>query len=125
MAKEDLQVRKEERTRERWLVPFSSIHEREDGTLVIRLEIPGVSRSDLGIEVEDGELRVTGRRGEGRPQGEYLIRERREGSFHRAFTLDDTIDPEKVEATMQAGTLTLTLQRKEAVKPRRISVKGG
>jgi HSP20 family protein len=125
MAKQDLQVRKEEGARDRWLVPFSSIHEQEDGTLVLCLEMPGVSRSDLGIEVENGELRVTGRRGEVRPEGEYLIRERREGSFYRAFTLDDTIDPENVEAAMEAGVLTLTLQRKEAVKPRKITVKGG
>jgi HSP20 family protein len=125
MARQDVQVRQEQGTRERWLAPFSSIYELEDGAIVLCLEMPGVSRSDLGIEVENGELRVTGKREERKPEGDYLIRERRQGSFHRAFTLDDTIDPEKVQASMQAGVLTLTLQRKEAVKPRKITVSGG
>jgi HSP20 family protein len=125
MAKQELQVHKEEGRRERWLLPFSSIHENDDGTIVVRVEMPGVSKDGLEIEVEAGELRITGRRKEQQRGGEYLVRERREGSFYRAFTLDDTIDPDRTDASREAGALTVTLHRKEAVKPRRITVKQG
>jgi HSP20 family protein len=125
MTKQELQVRNEEGKRERWLAPFSSIHEAEDGKIVVRLEMPGISKDELGIEVENSELRITGKRPEREVQGEFLIRERRDGSFYRAFTLDDTIDPDKTEASMEAGVLTVTLHRKEAEKPRKITVQSG
>lgn len=125
MAKQELQVRREQGKQDRWVLPYSTIHEVEDGSILVRLEMPGVSKQDLGIEVEGGELRVTGGRKDQKPEGEYLIRERRPGSFYRAFTLDDTIDPAKIEAAMESGVLTVTLHRKEAVKPRKIAVKVG
>ena len=77
--------------------------------------------------VDDGDLvfATTFRRKDEKPQGEHLLRERREGSFSRTFTLDDTVDPGSIEAAMSAGVLTVTLRRKEAVKPRRIAVKAG
>jgi len=125
MARQELQKRAEQDSRERWILPYSRIQEAEDGAIVVMLEMPGVSRDDLGIEVENGELRITGRRKDEKPQGEHLLRERREGSFSRTFTLDDTVDPGSIEAAMSAGVLTVTLRRKEAVKPRRIAVKAG
>ena len=125
MARQELQKRAEQDNRERWILPYSRIQEAEDGAIVVILEMPGVSRDDLGIEVENGELRITGRRKDEKPQGEHLLRERREGSFSRTFTLDDTVDPGSIEAAMNAGVLTVTLHRKEAVKPRRIAVRAG
>ena len=127
MAKQEIQVpnEKEEARRERWLVPTSTIEEAGDGNIRLKLEMPGVSSDRLEIEVENRELRITGRRSAQPPEGEYLLRERREGSFHRAFTLDDTIDPDKIDAAMDAGVLTVTLRRKESEKPRKIAVKSG
>ena len=127
MAKQELQVQQENEgnRRERWLVPTSTIHEDEDGSIRLRLEMPGVSSDGLEIEMENRELRITGRRRTQAPEGEYLLRERRDGSFYRAFTVDDTIDPDKVEATIEAGVLTVTLHRKESEKPRKITVKTG
>jgi len=125
VAKQELQTRTEQEKRERWVLPYSRISEARDGSIVVSLEMPGVSKEDLGIEVENGELRVTGRRKEKRVEGEVLLRERREGSFSRTFTLDDTVDPDAIGASLAAGVLTVTLHRKEAVKPRRIAVKAG
>jgi len=127
MAKQELQVQKEKEDgrRERWLLPTSTIQETEDGKIRLRLEMPGVSSDRLEIEVENRELRITGRREAQPPEGDYLLRERRDGSFFRAFTLDDTIDPEKIEAAMEAGVLTVTLHRKESEKPRKIAVTSG
>jgi len=52
---------------------------------------------------------------------EPLLRPR--GSFRQVHTLDDTIDPAKIDAVLEAGVLNLTLHRKEAVKPRKINVR--
>jgi len=123
MAEKRLQVRKEQKEQERWLLPRASVREAEDGKIVLRIEMPGVPKEGLDIQVESNELRITGKNQEKRNEGEYLIRERRDGSYYRAYTLDDTIDPEKIEAKMESGVLTVTLQRKESEKPRSIAVK--
>jgi HSP20 family protein len=127
MATRELQTRRETNKdggqREHWQRPRSIVREAEDGDIVVQLEMPGVSKDRLEVTVENNELHITGRREESKPEGEYLLRERRDGSFRRAYTLDETIDPNRVEAAMEAGVLTLTLHRREAVKPRRIPVK--
>ena len=128
MAKTDVQVRRQqqpEEARDKWLMPPARISEASDQRILIHVEMPGVSKATLEIEVENNELRITGRRATRRSDVTYLVRECRDGSFYRAFTLDDTIDPEKIEASMSAGILTLTLHRREAAKPRKIDVKVG
>jgi HSP20 family protein len=105
------------------LRPRSSVTEMPDGNIVLRLEMPGVSRENLSIGLEPSELSIVGRRPEARGEGEFLVRERPRGSFRQAYTLDDTIDPAKIDAVLEGGILTLTLHRKEAVKPRRITVR--
>jgi len=105
------------------LRPRSSVLEQPDGNLVLRLEMPGVARENLEIDVDSGELSITGRRALPRSAGTYLVRERPQGSFRQVYTLDDTIDPAKIDAVLETGILTLTLHRKEAVKPRKIAVR--
>ena len=80
-----------------------------------------MAKQELQVQKE----KEDGRREAQPPEGDYLLRERRDGSFFRAFTLDDTIDPEKIEAAMDAGVLTVTLHRKESEKPRKIAVTSG
>jgi HSP20 family protein len=89
------------------------------------LDMPGVTREGLDIQVEDNELTVTGRRAAQRVEGTYLVKERLDGNFEAAYTVDDTVDPQKIEASLDNGVLTVTLHIKEAVKPRRIPVKSG
>jgi HSP20 family protein len=105
------------------LRPRSSVLEQADGNIVLKLEMPGVSRENLDIDVDSGELAITGRRPEQQSAGTFLVRERPRGSFRQVYTLDDTIDPAKIDAVLEAGILTLTLHRKEAVKPRKITVR--
>jgi HSP20 family protein len=105
------------------LRPRSSVAEMPDGNIVLRLEMPGVSREDLDIGLEPSELSITGRRPGASSDGDFLVRERPRGSFRQVYTLDDTIDPAKIDAVLEGGILTLTLHRKEAIKPRKISVR--
>jgi len=105
------------------LRPRSSVAELPDGNIVLTLEMPGVSRQNLEIDVDSGELAITGCRPEPQSAGTFLVRERPRGSFRQVYTLDDTIDPAKIDAVLEGGLLTLTLHRKEAVKPRKIAVR--
>jgi HSP20 family protein len=89
------------------------------------LDMPGVTRENVDIQVEDNELTVVGRRSDRKIEGAWLVKERVDGDYRANYVVDDTIDPQKIEATMQNGVLTVTLHVKEAVKPRRITVKAG
>lgn len=106
----------------RFLVPASRVLE-DSGKVQVKLEMPGVARSDLEIRVEGQELAVVGKRQDLATQGTWLLRERRRGDFRKTFSVDSGIDLEKIEAELTGGILTLTLPMKEAAKPRRIDIK--
>ncbi len=95
----------------------------EDGKVILELEMPGVKKDDLEIRIENNELEIIGKRPVSETKGEYLVKERREGDFYRVFTLDNTIDQEKIEAELANGVLTLQLALKESEKPKLIKVK--
>jgi len=104
------------------LVPACSIRE-EDGSIIIRLEMPGVPKESLKISMEANELAILGSTRKVDPEGAYLVRERRTGDYRKVFTIDDSIDREKVDATLSNGIATITLRVKEAVKPRLIEIR--
>ncbi len=95
----------------------------EDGKVVLELEMPGVKRDDFEIKIENNELEIIGKRPAIETKGEYLVKERRDGDFYRVFTLDNTIDQDKIEAELSNGILTLQLSLKESEKPKLIKVK--
>jgi HSP20 family protein len=108
--------------RRRSLVPASQVIEN-DGKVVVRIEMPGVAKSDLEIRAEGQELSVSGRRQEAATDGTWLLRERLRGDFQKTFSVDGSIDLDKIEAELANGVLTLTLPMKEAAKPRTIDIK--
>jgi HSP20 family protein len=108
--------------RTRYIQPRYAVHEAENGQLNVRVEMPGVSKEDLDIRVENNEMRVLGRREPERDE-HYLLRERPHGDFLQTFTLDETVDQSKVEATLEKGILKIRLDLKEQVKPRSIKIK--
>lgn len=95
----------------------------EKGEVTVTLDMPGVKKENLSISIENSELRVTGKRDGEDTSGTYLVRERRYGDFSNSFTLDDTIDQNNVEASLENGLLTIKLHLKEEVKPKRIEIK--
>lgn len=112
----------EQGTSERVVRPLGNICE-ENGQVVLRLEMPGVSKDDVDIRIEENHLTVRGPRQGADTQGSYLVRERSRGDFYQRFTLDQTVDQTKVDARMNRGVLTVSLSLKDEVKPRRIEVK--
>jgi HSP20 family protein len=107
----------------RYLRPRAAVNEARDGKLQVILEMPGVSKEKLEVKIENNELRVTGHRDPAR-EGKYVLRERMHGDFLQTYTLDETVDQSSVDATLDKGILTLTLDLKDHVKPRTIAVRG-
>jgi len=97
----------------------------EEGNIILKMEMPGVAKELLDVHVDGNQLLISGRREDPAIKGEYLIRERKQGDFQQVYTIDETVDKEKIDALLDAGVLTLTLHLKEAEKPRRIEVKVG
>jgi len=97
----------------------------EDGKILLTLEMPGVNKDGLDINIEGDELSISGRRTmKEMPEGKYLTREIRDADFYQKYTIDNTIDRDKIDAALKNGILTVTLNLKESVKPRQITVKG-
>jgi HSP20 family protein len=107
-------------------VPPVDIYEDEH-KLVLKLEIPGIRQEDLDVRMENNTLSVKGERSfesEGKEENFHRV-ERRYGSFYRAFTVPNTIDPESIKAEYDAGVLRLELQKKAESKPKQIKVQVG
>lgn len=100
----------------------------EDGNrIVLKLEAPGMKQEDLDIQMENNTLTVHGERKFEKETDEknYHRVERRYGSFARSFTLPNTVDPEHVQASYDAGVLTIELAKRPEAKPKQIKVHVG
>jgi HSP20 family protein len=112
-------------TMRRW-VPAMDLVETDDH-FVLRADLPGLSEEDVNIEVEDNVLTVSGeRKSEAQEQREGFYRvERSFGSFRRALTLPEGVDPEAVTAKFDKGVLEVRIPKPEQRKSRRVSIQVG
>ena len=87
---------------------------------------PGLDTKTLDLSIQQNLLTITGERKTEPPSGEarggYHLRERFSGDFKRVLALPDSADPEKVEASYRDGILKIVVGKREAAKPRQISV---
>ena len=84
----------------------------------------GIDPKDLDVSIQQNLLTVAGERKAAPKEGaDYYRNERFSGSFRRALTLPDDVDPDKVDASYKDGVLHITIQRREAVQPRQIEIK--
>ncbi len=95
-----------------------------DEAYVIRADVPGVSKEELEIAVENGVLRLSGeRRHRTETKDEKFHRvESSYGSFMRSFTLPDDVEEEAVNAEMKDGCLVVTLPKSTEKKPKARSI---
>ncbi|MGB0125042.1 MAG: Hsp20/alpha crystallin family protein, partial [Silvibacterium sp.] len=89
--------------------------------------VPGMKQEDLDIQLENNILTVRGeRKFEKEEKEENFHRiERRYGSFYRAFTIPNTVNPESVKADYDAGVLRIQLEKRAEAKPKQIKVQVG
>ena len=105
-----------------WYPPVD-ISEEED-RIVLRAELPGVSKDDIDINVENGTITLRGeKKQQKKVDSESAYRmERFYGSFSRSFVLPTTIDPENIKASFSDGVLEVVLPKADEAKPRKIRV---
>jgi HSP20 family protein len=100
---------------------------REDADhFYVEAELPGFKKDEVDVTLENATLTISAERNaetkEGGQKGESLLQERRWGRYVRSFTLPPTVDEQKVDAHLEHGVLTITLNKRDEVKPRKITV---
>lgn len=98
----------------------------EAGRYVLWADLPGVSPDHIDITMENGILTLKGERAtEAKAQREGIKRvERVFGTFYRRFSLPDTADSEGISARCANGVLEISIPKKAAVQPKKITVVG-
>ncbi len=96
-----------------------------DNEVIVKASLPGFKPEEVDISITGDTLSIKGEHKEESEtkKEDYLLKERRYGSFSRTVTLPVEIQSEKAEAVFENGVLTLTLPKAEEVKPKQIKVK--
>jgi HSP20 family molecular chaperone IbpA len=105
--------------------PATDIVETDDG-FYIYMDMPGVSKETLIIDLNEDEIKVSGRTSYPSPEGEKLIHvEFGNGEFYRGFTLSHIVDKSQIKGTLKNGVLELHLPKAEKAQPRKIDIQMG
>jgi HSP20 family molecular chaperone IbpA len=117
------QNRSQEVTRasERFAPPAVDIYETPNA-LVLMADMPGVSKENLEVRVDQGMLTIQGKASHLVP-GEPIYREIELTGFYRQFEINEDIDTDKIDARMRYGVLELNLPKAEKAKQKKIEVK--
>ncbi|HIL34750.1 MAG TPA: Hsp20/alpha crystallin family protein [Nitrospiria bacterium] len=112
----------QERPLQDW-IPTVDIYEDPD-KIKLDVELPGMEMKEIGVNLENNVLRICGEKKlkNGDKKDNYRHVERVSGRFFRSFTLPNTVDQEKVNATYKNGVLTVDLPKKEETKPKNIEI---
>jgi HSP20 family protein len=103
--------------------PYTDIYETPDA-VIVTMEMPGVERSAIDVQLEKGVLRVTGSIDAQRYADlEPIYSEYNVGNFVRSFTLSTKIKSEEISATSAAGVLTIRLPKAAEAVARRIEIR--
>ncbi len=119
-SEEEISEKEDTRSQERYVTPAVDIYETLDG-LVVKADLPGVTKDGLDLRVENNLLTIRGRASHCAP-GEMLYREYQLSNFFRQFELSDKVDQQNISAELKHGVLTLNLPKAEEAKPRKIEV---
>ena len=105
-------------------VPPVDIFQNADNEVVLKAELPDMTREDIDVTVENGTLTIRGEKKASADvkEEQYHHIERRYGSFSRSFSLPRTVDTARVAAEYKNGVLMVRLPLREDAKPRQIKV---
>lgn len=111
-----------------WAIPVDVVQEGDD--IVVRASLPGVDPDDIEVSIEDNILTIKGTTKEipesqERKEDDYLVKERRTGSFRRSLRLPKTADADQARPHYDNGVLTVSFPRLESKKVKRLKVSTG
>ncbi|KES07128.1 heat-shock protein Hsp20 [Streptomyces toyocaensis] len=99
---------------------------RSGDDFIVHFDLPGIDPETIELDVERNVLNVRAERRSPAPEGaETVVAERPTGTFTRQLFLGETLDTERIDASYEAGVLTLRIPVAEQAKPRRIQITGG
>ena len=106
-----------------WPVPLDVVADGDD--FVVRASMPGVAPENIRVSIEDSVLTIRGETASHfrHADGNYLMRERRSGSFHRSMRLPDWVAHDNLEPHYEHGVLTVALPKAEAKRAKQFEVK--
>lgn len=98
---------------------------QEDGTVIVKAEVPGMEKADLDVSIDGDVLTVRGekKKEEDVHEGDYSYRERSYGFVSRSIRLPTDVNAAKAKATFKNGVLTMRLPKSEEAKQRTRTVK--
>ena len=121
--KREVEKAQEQTTPMRAFLPTTDIYETEDALTVV-LEMPGVDRNNIEVNVENGVLTVEGKINLGKYEGlQPIYSEYNIGPYRRSFRLSSRVDQDNIRAELRDGVVSLVLPKAAEAKPRRIEVK--
>lgn len=106
--------------------PSVDIYEK-DGNYVVKADVPGIDEKDLGVEIKDNVLTISGKKEEEKEtkDGDFYRVERSTGTFSRSLALPEGVQADQVQADYKKGVLTVTLPKPKEAQPKKIEVKAG
>lgn len=106
-----------------YIAPSANIHQSDEG-FGLEIEMPGVTKDQVELSVEDGKLTIVGHCfSDSSEKGwKALHQESERQAYRRVFDLDPGIHVEQITAVMEQGLLKVQLPKQEALKPRKITV---
>lgn len=107
----------------RQVTPLVDIYENDD-EILLHAEMPGVTKDDITVNIDNGNLALTGVRSMSKG-GAAEWEEFGEVEYQRVFSVPQTIDVNKVSAELKDGVLALHLPKSEAAKPKQIKISAG
>src|SRR5689334_18088569 len=121
-GKREVEKKQEATVPTRLFMPIADIFE-DANALTVVLEMPGVNKSNVEINVEGGVVQIDGGLDFSKYEGmQPVYTEYNIGHYRRSFSLSNKIDQNRIGAEMKDGVVTITLPKAEEAKPRRISV---
>jgi HSP20 family protein len=110
---------------ENWAIPLDVVQEGDN--IVVKASVPGVNPEDIDVSIENDVLTIKGQTKEEREhqEGNYLMRERRSGSFYRALRLPDTVDSDNAQPHYEHGVLSITFPKMESKRAKRLQISSG
>jgi HSP20 family protein len=108
---------------ESWVAPLIDIYETTDDYF-LTAQMPGVSKDDVKIKLEDGHLVIMGRIDFSIALNrKFVLKETETGNFYRRFKISDSIDEQKIDAKLENGLLNVKLPKHDRIKPKTIEIK--
>jgi HSP20 family protein len=110
---------------ETWAVPLDVVQQEDN--FIIHASMPGVNPDNIDVSIEDNVLTIRGHSAHEaeHQEGNYLMRERRSGSFYRALRLPDMVDTDQAHPSYEHGILTITIPKAEFKKAKQLKVSVG